>query len=168
MKRFSLIFLIFALLLAGCQNGADTASVEQHVETIYFPEQFEYKTYYWYKETDDFAFRLDWIEGKIERGNDIRAKVWLINVMEEKHTWTGSSSEFQPWVELICTDTEYVISQHYPRLNEDRGYHEILPDEKSSSGHTFTIPADAPAGKYSMVCSFHGSEVIFEDIFTLD
>ncbi len=170
MKKFFPILLIFALLLAGCQNGADadTTSGEQHVETIYAPEQFEYKSYYWGKETDDFGFCLDWIQGKIERGNDIRAKVWLINTMDEKYTWVGSSSSFQAYVKLICYEEEYVIPPHEQPSTDDRMYHEILPNESRSSGYTFTIPADATAGKYSLECGFRGSEVVFEDIFTLD
>lgn len=157
--------------MVGCQSGETTDTTkpnEQYKDPTDPRYSFEYKTYWISKSTDGFGFDLEWIEGKIERGETIRAKVWLINVMNEKHTWTGSSSSFQPYVKLICADTDYVIHQHDKPLSDDISYNEILPWEKHASEFYFTIPADAVAGKYSMECSYLGSKVVFEDIFTLD
>ena len=146
MKRLFAVVLVLSFLLVGCQNGDITDTTEQNnqLEDPNDPRySFEYKTYWISKNDDGFGFTLEWIEGKIERGETIRAKVWLINVMNEKHTWTGSSSSFQPYVKLICADTDYVIRQHKKPSTDDIRYHEILPWEKHASEFYFTIPQAA-------------------------
>ncbi len=168
MKKIFSALLIITLLLVSCQNSE---LPQETNDTDISTDELETATYEFSKQNSGFGFTFKGIDGEFKRGEVFFINIELANLKDENYVWFGSYSSFRAYVKLICTSTEeeYIIHPTYVRLTDDMPqWLEMPPGGYRTSSSGFSIGEDAPAGKYSMVCDFRGSEVVFEDIFTLD
>lgn len=194
MKKIFAIALILSLLLVGCQNGnitdttlpietsgPDTQGGETDNQNM--PYKFK-KEYNIYRETEDYGFTLLSIRG-IEKSEGVLLRGMEAVVYFDIKNLTNDSVVIERTesvdisVKLVCRTydeslqrhiDEYVINRTNCIFSEDvTSVYEWAPGETMSTPiYFFTIPEHAIPGSYSVVCSYNGSTVEFEDIFMLD
>lgn len=121
-------------------------------------------------EDQDFGFTFTVKEGYFAKGEQLTLEVTLINQMDSAYTWTGSSSAYHAWVELVCTTTHgiyQILPEPYP-MNDDVGTFEVQSGGKGTESYCFLIPQDAPVGEYALFCSFQKTTAQFDGVFRLD
>ena len=193
MKKIFAIALILSLLLVGCQNEdiddttlpietsePDTQDGENANQNM--PYRFTRK-YNIYKETEDYGFTLLSIggiersEGVLLRGMEAVVDVHITNLTNDSVELKGDKSVGIS-VKLVCKTydeslqrdiDEYIINRtHYIVSGDVSSVYEWVPGETiPTSFYYFTIPRHAIPGSYSLECSYMGSTVVFEDVFTL-
>ena len=193
MKKIFAIALILSLLLVGCQNEdiddttlpietsePDTQDGENANQNM--PYRFTRK-YNIYKETEDYGFTLLSIggiersEGVLLRGMEAVVDVHITNLTNDSVELKGEKSVGIS-VKLVCKTydeslqrniDEYIINRtHYIVSGDVSSIYEWAPGETiPTSFYYFTIPGHAIPGSYSLECSYMGSTVVFEDVFTL-
>ena len=121
-------------------------------------------------EDQDFGFTVTVKDGLFAKGEQLTLEVTLINQMDSAYTWTGSSSAYHAWVELVCTTTHgiyQILPEPYP-MNDDVGTFEVQSGGKGTESYCFLIPQDAPVGEYALFCSFQKTTAQFDGVFRLD
>ena len=185
MKKTIVIFfsslLIISMLLTGCQSDKISCPPEP-LDSNETPETSPYTVnesgklvYNLYKETEDFGFTLESSSGSLKRGETVKFYVSVTNLTNEMII--APFSGLKAYVRLVCktpqneyylTD-EYIIYAKESRVIDVSTQITVANGEKSETNYdSFLIPEHAIPGKYSVECSFNGSKVVFEDIFTLD
>jgi len=190
MKKVFAVALILSLMLVGCQNGditdttlptetsaPDTQGGETDNQNL--PYKFE-REYNIYKETEDYGFTLLKIagiersEGVLLRGMNVSFEVSVTNLTD--YYIVSHDEHLFAYMQLVCRTyergtlvDEYFIRDGWYMVSGDvnRKY-EIAPGEVGgSTAFKFKIPRHAIPGSYSLICSYGGSKVEFENVFTL-
>lgn len=127
-----------------------------------------------------FGMSFKCFEGSFTRGEVMLLDITLINNTGKTYAWTGSSSVFHPRsVELWCVKEDgqkYRIPHRSLRDTHDIRYNEVKNGESYTRTYVFDIPEDAPAGDYTLTCSFQADPenggrkdtIIFEGYFRLE
>ena len=96
--------------------------------------------------------------------------VELINNTGATHTYNGSSS-YRAWVKLFCITNgeEYVLEHEEVADTSDAyTYYDIEAGASRPWTYYYNIPADAPAGEYTLVCQYQTTRTEFKGYFTLE
>jgi hypothetical protein len=114
------------------------------------------------------------------RGEIMNLNISLINNTGKSYKWRGSSSIFHPTnVKLWCVKedgSKYSIPHRSLPDTEDICDNEVKHGESNTRRYVFDIPEDAPAGDYTLTCSFQATKenggrkdtIIFEGYFRLE
>ena len=122
-----------------------------------------------YRSENAFGFTYNGMEGTADRNKKIRVDVVLTNQMDCDYEWFGSSGGFGADAYLVsAVNPAYKISHPDMPIPDDSGYHKVAPGAARSREFEFTIPTDAPAGAYNLVCQFRHSQQTFEGVFELE
>ena len=122
-----------------------------------------------YNHEDSFGFTYNGMEGTAARNQKIRVDVVLTNRMDCDYEWFGSSGGFGADAYLVsAVNPAYKISHLDMPIPDDSGYHKVAPGAARSREFEFTIPDDAPAGAYNLVCQFRHSQQTFKGVFELE
>jgi hypothetical protein len=133
-------------------------------------------------EPNDGGFGMSFTcsKGSFTRGEVMLLDITLINNTGKTYAWTGSSSVFHPTnVKLWCVKedgSKYSIPHRSLPDTEDICYNEVKNGESYTRTYVFDIPEDAPAGDYTLTCSFQATKenggrkdtIIFEGYFRLE
>ena len=194
MKKLFLCALILSLLLVSCKSG-DFTDTYPPTETSEpdrqdnenanqgIPYKFT-RIHNIYKEAEDYGFTLlslsgiEKSDGILMRGMEVGVNVHITNLTNDSIMINGDKSVGIS-VKLVCKTydeslqrpiDEYVINRTFYVVSGDVSivsewaHGETIP----TSFYYFTIPEHAIPGSYSLVCSYNGSTVEFENVFTLD
>ena len=132
-------------------------------------------------EPNDGGFGISFeVTRSFTRGEVMTLDISLINNTGKTYAWTGSSSVFHPRsVELWCVKEDgrkYKIPIRSLPDTDDIRYNEVKNGESYTRIYVFDIPEDAPAGDYTLTCSFQADPenggrkdtIIFEGYFRLE
>ncbi len=118
-----------------------------------------------------FAYELDRAEAL--PGASLTLITYQVNMSTEKHLgFTGSSDFLFPHAYLLCetADGTYRIPCDDGGFTEDITEHTLAPGHGTAGSWTFTIPADAPLGRYSLTvyCAWDSTmQATFADVLTV-
>ena len=118
----------------------------------------------------DFGFSYSISDEDVNRGERIGITVTLTNQTGKTYAYTGATSIFRAQVKLYTAteNGEYSVPCEPVPDTDDVGEQEIENGESRSFTFYFSIPSDAPVGKYDLDCRFQDSESTFWELFTLD
>ncbi len=120
-------------------------------------------------ESADFLYVFNLEYGDFERGKGMELKVELINNTGSTHTYSGSSS-YRAWIKLFCITNgeEYVLEHELVADTADSyTYYDMEAGGSRPWTYYYNIPADAPAGEYTLECSYQTTKTEFKGYFTL-
>ena len=168
MKRSFLILIVMTFILCGCAStppenvpatSSDITTKADITTTAEIPV-----------EDADFGFSYKVVSERVEKGERIQISVELTNQQGKSYSWEGPYSAFRADVTLVCVigDDSFIISPEPIADTDDIGSYEIAAGGKRSADFYFTIPANAPLGSYSLICSFRGTKREFVNVFELD
>ena len=193
MKRLFVLLLMLSMMLVGCQNSDYTDSTlsqdvslddmgENEPVSQNIPYRYTRK-YDLYKATEDYGFTLiegsgvEKNEGVIWRGVEVGFRLSITNLTD--FYIVSDDERINITVKLVCEtydDSRHRVIDRYTINRLDirvDGFtysaFEFAPGETATTPYyEFFIPEHAIPGKYSLECSYGGSTVVFEDVFTLD
>lgn len=164
MKRMLLMLIVTTFVLAGCTGSS---ALEKPIGSSDHTAETDIPL----DDAADFGFSYTVVNDDtiLERGKRVEISVELTNQQSVSYTWKGSYNAFRAGVVFVYTDGDdtFRISPEPSADTDDIGEYAVLPGESRSFSYYFSIPADAPLGNYSIICSFGGTEKVFKDAFTL-
>ncbi len=116
----------------------------------------------------DFSFEVE--KETFTRGETIQITATVTNVSGRTYRYQGcSGNDFIPRISLYCgtEDQTYKIPCDPIVLPTDVVEKKINNGESGSNVYSFTVPADARLGKYSLTLSYGEDTKIFEDALSV-
>ena len=116
----------------------------------------------------DFSFEVE--KETFTRGETIQITATVTNVSGRTYRYTGcSGNDFIPRISLYCgtEDQTYEIPCDPIVLPEDVIEKKVKSGESGSIVYSFTVPADARLGKYSLTLSYGEDAKIFGDALSV-
>ena len=193
-KKLFTCSLILSLLLVSCKSGdltdtyptAETSEPDrQDSENANQDIPYEFtRKHNIYKEAKDYGFTLlslsgiEKSDGVLMRGIEVGVNVHITNLTNNSIMINGDKSVGIS-VKLVCKTYDESLQRHIDEYVINRTFYVVSGDVSSvyewahgetipTSFYYFTIPEHAIPGSYSLVCSYNGSTVEFENVFTLD
>lgn len=116
----------------------------------------------------DFSFEVE--KETFTRGETVQITATVTNVSGRTYRYTGcSGNDFIPRISLYCgtEDQRYEIPCDPIVLPEDVIEKKVKSGESGSIVYSFTVPADARLGKYSLTLSYGEDQKVFNDILSI-
>ena len=124
----------------------------------------------WNKKPDfEFSYVIDRVE--YSPGEVIEITASVKNISGRVISYTGSSGDFFPWVELYCLGEDgkviYTIEHDPVPFTTDVVEKWIKNGSVGSKTYYFTIPEDAVCSTYSITLSYGGESCVFNDVLKI-
>lgn len=116
----------------------------------------------------EFFYNIDRVE--YYGGEVIELTASLKNISGKVISYTGSSGDFFPQIELYCTgaDGELYYIEHDPiPLSTDVIERWVKNGAVGNRTFYFSVPEDALCGTYSITLSYGGESCVFEDVLKI-
>ncbi len=151
------------------ETRADSWRIDDRSVTLYWNDNDALKTGYSTVDgREPFGFELGGTSGDFARKGRFSVTVGLVNQQVMPYKWTGAVTEFRAEIKLVHEGGEIIITPEPPADTTEIADYEVMSGDSRKFDYSFIIPEDAPEGKYSLVCSFGGSSVTWEGLFTLN
>lgn len=121
----------------------------------------------------DFVMTCEIEQGTVARGDRIRVATSIQNNSDKAYVYQNNYDSFNPVPSLytVCKDgTRYSVPiESYPITDDAQtNIWTVDAGERWNAWYYFTIPADAPAGSYSIDLANNTHSQTFENVFVLD